>query len=187
MWHWPICVVLTLVGVRMIEPSRNSTSSLDPRTIPARSRSADHGSAHKHLATWWSVRSFSSSKTTEPTTICGTTDGGTSKLASCDVYPDFSDVYMNSSGNTELSHKNGIHKSKRCYTSGFRREPTCYFFANAVKRQTHGRRKRSPANPQSKNSLRTKPSYTPTLAPRLRVRQRTIRQSCLPIRHKLPR
>lgn len=49
---------------------------------------------------------------------------------------------MNSSGNTELSHKNGIHKSKRCYTSGFRREPTCYFFANAVKRQTHGRRKK---------------------------------------------
>ena len=98
----------------------------------------------------------------------------------CDVYPDFSDVYMNSSGNTALSYKNGIHKSKRCYTPGFRRKPTCYFFANAVKRQTHrkgkcqtrGRRKRSPTNPQSKNLLHVKPTYTPTLALRSSKKQK---------------
>ena len=113
----------------------------------------------------------------------------------CDVYPDFSDVYMNSSGNTALSYKNGMHKSKRCYTPGFRRKPTCYFFANAVKRQTHrkgkcqtrGRRKRSPTNPQSKNLLHVKPTYTPTLALRSHIKQRTIQQSCSPIRYKLPR
>ena len=51
----------------------------------------------------------------------------------CDVYPDFSDVYMNSSGNTALSYKNGMHKSKRCYTPGFRRKPTCYFFRKRSK------------------------------------------------------
>ena len=113
----------------------------------------------------------------------------------CDVYPDFSDVYMNSSGNTALSYKNGMHKSKRCYTPGFRRKPTCYFFANAVKRQTHrkgkcqtrGRRKRSPTNTQSKNLLHVKPTYTPTLALRSHIKQRTIQQSCSPIRYKLPR
>lgn len=37
------------------------------------------------------------------------------------------------------------------------------------------------------NLLHVKPTYTPTLALRSHIKQRTIQQSCSPIRYKLPR
>lgn len=159
--------------------------AIRPRSLPFDPR---------RFVTWWSIRTKSGSISSESAAMC-TTQTNEPPSSPCDVYPDFSDVYMNSSGNTALSYKNGMHKSKRCYTPGFRRKPTCYFFANALKRQTHrkgkcqnsGRRKRSPTNPQSKNLLHVKPTYTPTLALRSHIKQRTIQQSCSPIRYKLPR